>query len=141
LQSDTKGLYFEWIGGDEQMKTRGVKVGVAVLCANALLLVICQATEGTGKAGSVSNVTVAASTSASQIVQPRSAQTLVAAKTGTNVFTGSYIPGATKKAGQITDGPYNLKVIDRTEIENSGAASVAQILARQPGIKVSGRNP
>ena len=123
------------------MKTRGFKVGVGVLCVNVLLLVICQAAEGTGKAGSVSNVTVVASTSASQIVQPRGTQTLVAAKTGANVVTGSYIPGKMKKAGQITDGPYNLKVIDRTEIENSGAASVAQVLARQPGIKVSGRNP
>ena len=123
------------------MKTRGFKVGVGVLCANALLFVICQAAEGTGKAGSVSNVTVVASTSASQIVQPTGTQTLVAAKTGANVVTGSYIPGKMKRSGQITDGPYNLKVIDRTEIENSGAASVAQVLARQPGIKVSGRNP
>ena len=123
------------------MKTRGFKVGVGILCANMLLLVICQAAEGTGKAGSVSNVTVVASTSASQTVQPKGTQTLVAVKTGTDVVTGSYIPGNMKRAGQITDGPYNLKVIDRTEIENSGAASVAQILARQPGIKVSGRNP
>jgi outer membrane cobalamin receptor len=123
------------------MKTRGFRVGVGVLCANALLLVICQATDGTGKAGSVSNVTVVASTSVNQIVQPRGTPTLVAAKTGTNVVTGSYIPGDMKRAGQITDGPFNLKVIDRTEIENSGASSVAQVLARQPGIKVSGRNP
>jgi outer membrane cobalamin receptor len=123
------------------MKTCGFKVGVGVLCANALLLVICQAAEGTGKAGSVSNVTAVASTSVSQAVQPRGTQTLVAAKTGTDVVTGSYIPSKMKRAGQITDGPYNLKVIDRTEIENSGAASVAQVLAMQPGIRVRGRNP
>jgi outer membrane cobalamin receptor len=123
------------------MKTRGFKVGVGVLCANALLLVICQAAEGTGKAGSVSNVAVAATTSASQIVPQRSTQAPVAGETGANVVTGSHIPTQMKRAGQITDGPYDLKVIDKTEIENSGAASVAQILARQPGIRVRSRNP
>ena len=51
-------------------------------------------------------------------------------------ITGTYIPFRIKRVGRITNGPDNLIVIDRAQIESSGAAGVAEVLAKEPGIRV-----
>ena len=45
-------------------------------------------------------------------------------------LTGSYIKRRVTQRGQITDGPYQVVVIDRAMIQRSGARDIKQILAR-----------
>lgn len=49
-------------------------------------------------------------------------------KTDKVVVTGSLIPRTVRRDGNITDMPFPVYVIDRKQIERSGAASVAQAL-------------
>ena len=46
-------------------------------------------------------------------------------------LTGSYIKRTVIRNGQITDGPYQVVVIDQKAIANSGASSLKQLLVRQ----------
>jgi outer membrane cobalamin receptor len=46
-------------------------------------------------------------------------------------LTGSRIKRTVRRSGRITDGPFNVVVIDRATIEHSGAADLKQLLARQ----------
>ncbi len=43
-------------------------------------------------------------------------------------LTGSYIKTPVRRNGVITDGPNAVVVLDRTAIENSGAADLKQVL-------------
>jgi hypothetical protein len=49
-------------------------------------------------------------------------------KTEKVVVTGSLIPRSVRRDGNITDMPFPVYVIDRKQIERSGAASVTQAL-------------
>ena len=46
-------------------------------------------------------------------------------------LTGSYIKGAVRQNGRITDGPFQVVVIDRAMIERSGAQDLRQLLVQQ----------
>ena len=46
-------------------------------------------------------------------------------------LTGSYIKHEVRRAGQITDGPSPVLVIDSNTIRNSGASDIRQLLTRQ----------
>lgn len=48
------------------------------------------------------------------------------------MVTGSWIPHQVHRHGGITDGPQSLYILDREEIERSGAATTAQALQRLP---------
>jgi outer membrane cobalamin receptor len=54
------------------------------------------------------------------------------------LVTGSHIPVQVYPDKRISNGPQNVTVINRAAIERSGASSVAQVLARVPGIRVRG---
>ena len=45
--------------------------------------------------------------------------------------TGSYLPREVRRSGMITDGPYNVAVIDSDMIQNSGASDLQQLLVRR----------
>jgi uncharacterized protein YdeI (BOF family) len=45
--------------------------------------------------------------------------------------TGSYIKRTIRRNGQITDGPYQVVVIDQKAIRDSGASDLRQLLNRQ----------
>jgi hypothetical protein len=47
------------------------------------------------------------------------------------VLTGSYIKREVRRRGMITDGPYNVTVIDSDMIRNSGASDLHQLLVRR----------
>jgi outer membrane receptor for Fe3+-dicitrate len=49
-------------------------------------------------------------------------------KTEKVVITGSLIPRTMRRSGNITDTPSSVYVIDRKQLERSGAASVTQAL-------------
>jgi outer membrane receptor for Fe3+-dicitrate len=51
------------------------------------------------------------------------------------VLTGSHIKRTVRKDGQVTDGPNSLTIIDQKAIEQSGAADVRQVLARQSSFR------
>ena len=46
-------------------------------------------------------------------------------------LTGSYIKRAVRQNGRITDGPFEVVVIDRAMIERSGAQDLRQLLVQQ----------
>jgi len=46
-------------------------------------------------------------------------------------LTGSYIKRAVRQNGRITDGPFQVVVIDRATIERSGARDLRQLLVQQ----------
>jgi hypothetical protein len=46
-------------------------------------------------------------------------------------ITGSYLKRDVKKHGQITDGPYQVIVLDSATISQSGAADLGQLLVRR----------
>jgi outer membrane cobalamin receptor len=121
------------------MKGRNFIVGVALFCASSLLLATCQAAEEVIKVPPSPKAAVASQTGANQTVKPQKPDTSVAQQTKPTVLTGSYIPTKIKRDGRITDGAYNVTVIDQREIEHSGAASLAQVLAQEPGITIKHR--
>ena len=55
------------------------------------------------------------------------------------VLTGSHLPQQYRRYGRITDGALNVVVIDRRDIEHSGATSLAGVLSHVPGIRLRGR--
>ena len=59
-----------------------------------------------------------------------------AAERATTSVTGTHIARPVKRIGQTYDTPQSIRVIDRKQIEQSGASTVAQLLRRQPGIRV-----
>jgi outer membrane cobalamin receptor len=91
----------------------------ALLCVNAILL--------SGGQAAMRADTAESSTKAAAVGETKKVE-----------ITGSYVPFTIKRTGRITNGPLNLIVIDRAEIEHSGVATLAQLLAREPGIKVRG---
>jgi hypothetical protein len=126
---------------DEQMNARRVIVGAAVLCASALAVTICQAAEESDKGSSTPKATAVSAPAAKQTAEPQKADTAAkgqstAGQSKTNTLTGSRIPTTIRRAGRITDGPSNVTVIDQGEIDRSGAATVAEVLARESGITV-----
>jgi len=46
-------------------------------------------------------------------------------------LTGSYIKRVVRQNGRITDGPFEVVVIDRAMIERSGARDLRQLLLQQ----------
>ena len=46
-------------------------------------------------------------------------------------LTGSYIKRSVRQNGRITDGPFQVIVIDRAMIERSGAQDLRQLLVQQ----------
>jgi len=60
--------------------------------------------------------------------QAKSAKT---EKTEGIVLTGSYVKRNIHRTGLITDGPDNVLVIDRETINNSGAATLKEVLLRK----------
>jgi outer membrane cobalamin receptor len=58
------------------------------------------------------------------------AKTSVAPPSGEVVLTGSYLKSKVRRYGRVTDGANLLIVIDRKEIERSGAADLNQLLRR-----------
>jgi hypothetical protein len=123
---------------DEQMKALQLVVVGAIVCANAVLLPRCRAADNTGKATATEKATVVASTSGSQTNHSSATRKLGAAETKAICLTGSNIPQKVKKAGRITKGTLNVTVIDQSEIGKSGAATLAQVLARDPGVSTRG---
>jgi outer membrane receptor for monomeric catechols len=120
----------------QTMKARNFIVVVALLCASYPLLATCQAEEETSKAASSPKAAVVSQTGTSQTVKTLKPGTAVAQQTKPTMLTGSYIPAKIKRDGRITDGMYDVTVIDRDTIERSGAASLAQVLAREPGLTI-----
>ena len=118
------------------MKAHKLSIGVGLLCMTALLLTVCRAAEEAGKNASTPKATVVTSTGGGQTVQAKGTETSVGQETRVTVITGSYIPRRIRRAGRITDTALNVIVIDRAEIEHSGAVGVAELLAKEPGIKV-----
>jgi hypothetical protein len=58
---------------------------------------------------------------------------LVAPKQGSDAkptLTGSYIGRQVRRSGTITDGPFNVSVIDSDMIRRSGATDLRQVLVR-----------
>ena len=51
-------------------------------------------------------------------------------KSKKELLTGSYIKSNIRRSGFITDGPNNVAVIDSEMIQNSGAATLSQLLIR-----------
>ena len=84
-------------------------------------------------------MTMLAVVCASAVLLGSCPRTAVAEDAKPIVLTGSYLPCKIKQYGHITDGPLNVTVIGRTEMQTIGAANVAQVLARQPDIKLRGR--
>lgn len=71
-------------------------------------------------------------TKSSQKLQPAKAAKVAKARPETSSeLTGSYIKRSYRRIGQITDGPYNVVVIDRDTIERSGAADLRELLIRK----------
>src|SRR6266487_3850543 len=120
------------------MKAHKLIIVVALLGVNALTLANCQAADGDAKAGTAPKDKVALPPSAGKAVRPKGNKSMVAQETSTNVLTGSYLPHKMKRVGRVTDGLGNVVVIDRADIQRSGAATVAQVLAKVPGLSVGG---
>lgn len=118
------------------MKARSWMLATTVFCANALVLTTCRAGGDTAPPASTPKAAIVAPTGAGQTVPSQMTKTSVAGQTNATVLTGSYLPTQIKRAGRITDGALNVTVIDRAVIDQSGAASVAQVLAREPGIRI-----
>ena len=120
----------------QTMKARNYIVAVALLCASSLLLATCRAEEETSKAASSPKAAIASQNGTGQAVKLQKPDTAVAQQTKPTVLTGSYIPTKIKRDGRITDGMNDVTVIDRDTIERSGATSLAQVLAREPGLSI-----
>ena len=122
------------------MKRSTLKTGIALVCANSLLLAVCRAGDDAGKGTTPPKAVAAVSaTTAKPTSSPQTTLMPASQGTGATVLTGSYLPQKVKTAGRITDGANNVTVIDRKTIEHSGARSVADLLAREPGIRIRGR--
>jgi outer membrane cobalamin receptor len=117
------------------MKARSLMVAAVVLCASAFIVTVCRAADERDKADSTTKASVAAP-DAGKMAHPQKAVAPAAKQAKPATMTGSYIPGKIKTTGRITDGEYNVTIIDRDRIERSGGADVAQILAREPGITI-----
>ena len=52
------------------------------------------------------------------------------------ILTGSRIPRQIHRVGRITDGPSAVTVIDRAQIERSGASTVVDVLRMDPAIRI-----
>jgi outer membrane cobalamin receptor len=121
------------------MKTRNFMVIGALLCVNALVLTVCRAGEEASQPAPTAKTTVVAPTAAVQPVPSQKTAASAATQTNATVMTGSYIPTKVNRNGRITDGELNVTVIDRAAIDQSGATSVAQVLAREPGVTIRHR--
>ena len=118
------------------MKAQSWMFATALLCANVLALTACRAGENAGQPASTPKAAIVAPTGTGQTVTSQKTATSVAGQTNATVMTGSYLPTKIKTTGRITDGELNVTVIDRSVIDQSGAASVAQVLAREPGVRI-----
>ena len=118
------------------MKVRGISMVVLLLGLSSALATICLATDEAGKAPAVSSAPVVAAAPTKQAVQLQKTDASTATKPNAAVTTGSYVSGKTKQAGRITTGALNVTVLDRDVIDQSGAATLAQVLAREPGITI-----
>src|SRR5439155_26214912 len=98
------------------MKARMLTNVATLLCAIVILLTGTQAADQTDKSQSSTKEAIA--------------------RTKKVEITGTYIPFQIRRTGRITNGALNLVVIDRQEIEHSGAADVAQLLLRDPSIRI-----
>ena len=116
------------------MKARRFITASTVLCTSVLVLATCRAADETNKAASTPKTSVVSPTSAGQTTKPQKLDASVAKQSKPTVLTGSYIPDKVKRDGRITEGMFDVTVIDQDEIEHSGAATLAQVLAREPGI-------
>lgn len=56
-------------------------------------------------------------------------------KQAAQLLTGSRIPTTARRVGRTAETPYPIYIIDRKEIEQSGAASVAEVLRRCPAVR------
>jgi outer membrane cobalamin receptor len=69
-------------------------------------------------------------------VKPQKPDTAVAQPTKPTTLTGSYIPAKVKRAGRISEGMSDVTVIDNDSIQQSGAATLPELLVREPGITI-----
>jgi outer membrane cobalamin receptor len=109
------GIIFALKGGKNMRKT-ALKLAMLFLAAGVL---------------SVAGVLAAGS---DEKVNPPKPTETTAVKPKPVMMTGSLIPAKVDTSKRVSDGPLNVRIISRAEIEQSGAASVAQVLAREPGI-------
>ena len=116
------------------MKARILIIGVGFLCVSTLVAKVCFASEDAVGSATATPKAVPGVTSKTA----GHAANTTAGDAGLTVLTGSYIPTKVKVVGRTTDGPMNLTVIDRAEIEQSGAATLATLLAREPGLRIRG---
>jgi outer membrane cobalamin receptor len=114
------------------MRTRTLIICAAVLGASNFAL----GAQPGEPAQSSAKAAVVLPADAGKNVKPQKTTVSATTQTNTIVLTGSYIPAKINRNGRITDGPDNVIIIDRRTIEHSGASSVAQVLAREPGIRV-----
>jgi len=116
------------------MKTRILMIAAALVCVGVLLFAGSSAAEETSTPTSTPAASAVAATGTAQTPQPPSTAVWGTPRTKTIVLVGTYIPSKIRRVGRITDGPLDVKVIDHGEIVNSGAATVAQVLAMDPSI-------
>jgi len=67
--------------------------------------------------------------------QPSETKTGQGDSTGIKLSTGSLLPNKVHQAGQITDGPCHVQVIDSATIRNSGASDLSSLLKRRGAIR------
>jgi outer membrane cobalamin receptor len=119
------------------MTARSWTLVIGVLCANTLVLAPCRAGEKPDQPASTPKAVVVSLAAADDKTVPsQKTKTSVGGQTNATVLTGSYIPTKVKRTGRITDGELDVTVIDRATIDQSGATSVAQVLAREPGLRI-----
>jgi len=121
------------------MEPRSLFRLAALLCATAFLTTVCLGNGQPPTALPASKTKVAAPADAKQPAQTQALKTRQAPETKLVTFTGSYIPVRVRVDGKITEGGLNLLVIDRTQIDESGAATVSGVLASQAGVRMKGR--
>lgn len=63
-------------------------------------------------------------------------KTLVVREQKRMVLTGSHIPRTVGRVGRITDAPSPVTVIDREQIQRSGAQTLADVLRTDPSITI-----
>ena len=73
------------------------------------------------------------------VVSPQGTEMLTGGEATKVEISGSYVPSIIRRIGRITTGSDNLVIIDRQEIETSGASDVAQLLLRDPSIRIRRR--
>ena len=115
-----------------EMKRYTVSFGVVVLGFGVLLTYDCHAGPVTGKDKSSPTATAAVPAAVQSESEAAASDDLI------TVTTGTRLPQKVRKTGQITDGANCLTVIDQKTIAGSGAGSVAQVLRRVAGVRVSG---